>query len=178
MTRVLNPLTAPVGPVGAAGHGPAGDLAPVAPPRVAPPPAALPPVVRAPVAPLDPLAAPPPIAAPQVRLGVVGLGSAAVYLLIWALVLFAVSTAVFVAGYLALERFGVLTSLSQTAATVLSQPLPESGVLPVLELSAVLPYALVGSGVLALLWLVASLAFVCVHNAVSTLTGGLRVRVR
>ena len=164
MTRVLNPIPAPAGPpVAAAGPGLAGDPGP--------PPAAPPAVFPLPDA-------PPLIAAPQVRLGVVGLGSAAVYLLVWALVLFVVTTAVFVAGYTALERFGVLTSLSQTAATVLSQPLPESGVLPVLELSALLPYALVGSGVLALLWLVASLAFVCVHNAVSALTGGLRVRVR
>lgn len=115
---------------------------------------------------------------PQVRLGSFGLGSAALYLLVWAVVLFSVSTAVLVAGYVALERLGVLLSLSRTAATVLSQPLPESGVLPALQPAALLPYALVSSAVLALLWLVASLAFVCVHNAVSTLTGGLRVRIR
>lgn len=114
---------------------------------------------------------------PQVRLGAFGLGSAALYLWVWAVVLFTVGTAVLVAGYVALERLGVLLSLSRTAATVLSQPLPESGVLPALEPAALLPYALVSSAVLALLWLVASLAFVCVHNAVSTLTGGLLVRI-
>ena len=124
------------------------------------------------------LPVPAPALPPQVRLGSFGLGSAALYLLVWAVVLFSVSTAVLVAGYVALERLGVLLSLSRTAATVLSQPLPESGVLPALEPAALLPYALVSSAVLALLWLVASLAFVCVHNAVSTLTGGLRVRIR
>ena len=121
---------------------------------------------------------PAPALPPQVRLGSFGLGSAALYLLVWAVVLFSVSTAVLVAGYVALERLGVLLSLSRTAATVLSQPLPESGVLPALEPASLLPYALVSSAVLAVLWLVASLAFVCVHNAVSTLTGGLRVRIR
>ena len=115
---------------------------------------------------------------PQLRFGSFGLGSAALYLLVWSVVLFVVSSTVLVAGYLALERLGVLLSLSRSAATVLSQPLPESGLLPALEPAALLPYALVGSAALALLWLVASLAFVCVHNAVSTLTGGLRVKVR
>lgn len=115
---------------------------------------------------------------PQLRFGSFGLGSAALYLLVWAVVLFVVSCAVLVAGYLALDRFGVLQSLSRSAATVLSEPLPESGLLPALERDALLPYALVGSAVLSLLWLVATLAFVCVHNAVSTLTGGLRVKVR
>lgn len=150
MTTVLHPVPAPAGPpTGGAGDGLAGERA--EPPRSGP---------------------------PQLRLGAVGLGSAALYLLVWAFVLFVVTTAVLVAGYAALERFGVLTSLSRTVATVLSQPLPASGLLPALELPALLPYALLASGVLALLWLVASLAFVCVHNAVSTLTGGLRVRVR
>ena len=121
---------------------------------------------------------PAPALPPQVRLGGFGLGSAALYLCVWAVVLFSVCTAVLVAGYVALERLGVLLSLSRTAATVLSEPLPESGVLPALEPAALLPYALVSSAVLALLWLVASMAFVCVHNAVSTLTGGLRVRIR
>lgn len=147
MTTVLNPTSSPDGPATTTDSDAARDRA-----------------------------GPPPVPS-QVHLGGVALGSAFGYLLAWALVLFTVTTSVFVAGYAALERVGVLTSLSRTAATVLSLPLPESGRLPALELPALLPYALVGSGVLALLWLVASLAFVCVHNAVSKLTGGLRVKV-
>lgn len=114
----------------------------------------------------------------RVRIGSLGLGSAAAYLLLWMLVLLGVQLLVFWGGYAALDRLGVLSSVSRAAATVLGDPVPASGVLPALEFSALLPWALIGSGALAVLWLVGSLAVVLVHNCICAITGGPRVRLR
>ena len=113
-----------------------------------------------------------------VRLGAVSLRSAAAYLLLWMLVLLAVEVLVFWVGYLLLDRLGVLESVSAAAATVLGDPVPESGVLPALELSALLPWAVVAGAALAVLGLVMSLALVLVHNAICAITGGPKVQVR
>ena len=113
-----------------------------------------------------------------VQVGTLGLRSAAAYLLLWMLVLLAVEVLVFLVGYLLLDRLGVLESVSAATATVLGDPVPTSGVLPALELSALLPWAVVAGAALALLWLVMSLALVLVHNAICAITGGPSVRVR
>ncbi len=113
-----------------------------------------------------------------VQFGSVGLRSAAAYLLLWMLVLLGVEVLVFLVGYLLLARLGVLESVSAAAATVLGDPVPDSGVLPALELPALLPWAVVVGAALALLWLVTSLALVLVHNAICAITGGPSVHVR
>ena len=113
-----------------------------------------------------------------VRVGAVGLRSAASYLLLWMLVLLAVEVLVFWVGYLLLDRLGVLESVSAAAAAVLGDPVPESGVLPALELSALLPWAVVAGSALAVLCLVMSLAMVLVHNAICAITGGPKLQVR
>ena len=112
-----------------------------------------------------------------VRLGAIGFRSAAAYLLLWTVVLFAVQVLVFWAAYTTLHRLGVLDSISEAAATVLGDPVPASGVLPTLELSALLPWALLVAGLLSLLALIASLAVLLAHNCICAITGGPRVRV-
>ena len=112
------------------------------------------------------------------RLRGIGLGSAAAYLLVWALVLFVVEVLVFWLAHAALDRLGVLASVSRAAATVLSQQVPPSGVLPALEFDALLPWALVIAAGLAGLWLLTSLSMVLVHNCICALTGGPRLRLR
>ena len=114
----------------------------------------------------------------SVRVGAISLGTASAYLFLWMLVLIVVEVLVFWAGYAALAHLGVLESLSAAAATVLGERVPDSGVLPALELAALLPWAVVAGAVLAVLWLVMSLALVVVHNCICALTGGPRVRVR
>jgi len=116
--------------------------------------------------------------APTVRIGAASLGPAALYLFIWMLVLLGVEVLVFWGGYSALERLGVLESVSRAVATVLGDPVPASGVLPALEFSALLPWAVLGGAALALLWLIGSLAVVLVHNCICAITGGPRVRVK
>ena len=113
-----------------------------------------------------------------VRLGPVGLGSALAYLLLWAVALFAVQVLSLVMAHLALERLGVLASVSSALAAVLGEDEPAGRVLPALELSALLPWVLIAAAALSVLWLVASFVLVLVHNAVVALTGGLRVHVR
>ena len=113
-----------------------------------------------------------------VRVGVVELRSAVAYLVTWAAVLFVVEVLVLWSSHQALDRLGVLASISRAAATALDVPLPDTGVLPALEFDALLPYVLVGAGVLSALWLLTLLAVVLVHNGVCAVTGGLRVRVR
>ena len=122
----------------------------------------------------------PPQAVPRddVRLGRVGLGSALAYLLTWAVALFAVQVLALLMAHVALERTGVLESVSSALSAVLADEEPAGGVLPALERSALLPWVLGGAAALSVLWLVASLVLVLVHNAVCALTGGLRVRVR
>jgi len=113
-----------------------------------------------------------------VRVGTIRVHRAGSYLLAWAAVLFAVLFLVLVGGYLLLWGFGVTASVSEALAIVLGEPLPESGVLPMLQPQAVLPMAVLVSFLLSFLSLAATFAAVLVHNAVSSLTGGLLVRIR
>ena len=113
-----------------------------------------------------------------VRVGTIRVHRAGSYLLAWAAVLFAVLFLVLVGGYLMLWATGVTASVSEALAIVLGEPLPESGVLPMLQPQTVLPMAVLLSFVLSVLALAASFAAVLVHNAVSALTGGLLVRIR
>jgi hypothetical protein len=104
-----------------------------------------------------------------VRVGTVGLRSALSYLTVWAGVVFAA---------LVLVVLGVTGSVSRAMAVLMDEQVPASGVLPALQPGHVLPLAVLVSLLLAGLWLVSSVAAVLVHNAVSRLTGGLRVRIR
>ena len=104
-------------------------------------------------------------------------GPAALYLFVWMLVLLGVEVLVFWGGYSALERLGVLESVSRAVATVLGDPVPASGVLPALEFSALLPWAVLAGAAVALLWLIGSLAVVLVHNCICAITGGPRVHI-
>jgi len=113
-----------------------------------------------------------------VTVGTVRLQSVAGYLLLWAAVMCAVLFLVLVGGYLALWVLGVVASLSKALAIVLGEPLPESGVLPFLQPQSVVPLAVLVSFLLSGLALVTGFAAVLVHNAVSSLTGGVRVRLR
>ena len=114
----------------------------------------------------------------DVAVGVVRLGSAARYLFLWMLVLLGVEVLVFWVGYTLLSSLGVLESVSAAAATVLGEPVPDSGVLPALELPALLPWAVLAGAALSLLWLVMSLALLLVHNCICRISGGPRVQVR
>ena len=114
----------------------------------------------------------------RVRLGALELRSALAYLVLWAGVLFVVEVAVLATSHEALSRLGVLASVSRAVATVLDLQVPDTGVLPALELGALLPWLLLGAAASALLWLLASLAVVLVHNGICAVTGGPRVRVR
>lgn len=105
------------------------------------------------------------------------LRSVAAYLLVWTGVVFVVEVLVLWSAHLVLDRTGVLGSVSRAVATVLDDEVPATGVLPVLELSSLLPWLLVGAALLAVLWLLTLLAVVVVHNAVCALTGGPRLRV-
>ena len=132
-------------------------------------------------APTAPPGAAPPDAAPPpraVRVGSIALRSAAPYLFLWMLVLLAVEVLVFWGGYTVLAALGVLTSVSAALATVLGDPVPDSGVLPALELPALLPWAVLGGAALAVLWMIMSLALVLVHNCICAITGGPRLRIR
>lgn len=120
----------------------------------------------------------PPPPADVLAVGRLELRSAAAYLLVWAVVVFVVEVLVLWSSHTALLRLGVLEQVSRAAATVLDQPLPDSGLLPALELDALLPWLLVAAAVLAVLWLLTLLAVVLVHNGVCALTGGPRVHVR
>lgn len=140
------------------------------------PPDALPsPVAVRPAAPRRQL---PTAAGSWVRIGTVELSSAFRYLLVWAAVLFGVLLVVLGVGYLLLAMLGVTGSVSRALAVILDQPLPSSGVLPVLQARNVLPAVLVVCAALSALWFVCAAAAVLVHNAVSALTGGVRVRLR
>lgn len=112
------------------------------------------------------------------RVGAVPLDSAARYLVAWAVGIFAVLLVVLVFGYAVLSVLGVIGSVSRGLAVLLGQDVPKSGVLPVLQATTVLPAILVVSVLLSGLWLVAAFGAVLVHNAVTSLTGGLRVRIR
>jgi hypothetical protein len=113
-----------------------------------------------------------------VRVGTVGLRSALSYLTVWAGVVFAALVLVLLGGYVVLAMLGVTGSVSRAMAVLMDEQVPASGVLPALQPGHVLPLAVLVSLLLAGLWLVSSVAAVLVHNAVSRLTGGLRVRIR
>ena len=113
-----------------------------------------------------------------VAVGPVELRSLTAYLLAWAAVLFAVQLLVFWSSHEVLHRLGALTSISRAVATVLDDPLPESGVLPALELGALLPWALAVAAAGAVLWLLTVLAVVLVHNGICAVTAGPRVHLR
>ena len=113
-----------------------------------------------------------------VRVGRVTYGSATAYLLLWAVVLFAVQVLAFVGAHAALGRLGVLDTLTQALDPVVAGEVPTTGVMPALELSTLLPWVLVVAAATAVLGLVVALALVLVHNAVCRVTGGLRVHVR
>ena len=114
----------------------------------------------------------------RLRLGALELRSAAAYLLLWAVVVFVVEVLLLWSSHQALDRLGVLASVSRAAATVLDVPVPDSGVLPALEFGALLPWLLLGAAASALLWLLTLLAVVLVHNGICAVTGGPRVHVR
>jgi hypothetical protein len=113
-----------------------------------------------------------------IRVGTIQLRSAVRYLFVWATVLFAVLLLVLGLGFVLLDVLGVTGSVSRALAVILDQPLPSSGVLPVLQARNVLPAAVLLSAVMSGLWLMSAVAAVLVHNAVSSLTGGIRVRLR
>ena len=106
------------------------------------------------------------------------LRSVTAYLLLWTVVLFAVEVLVLWTSHTALLRLGVLESVSRAVATVLDQPVPETGLLPQLEFAALLPWLLAAAAALAVLWLLTLLAVALVHNGICAVTGGPRVRVR
>jgi hypothetical protein len=112
------------------------------------------------------------------RVGTVQLRSATRYLAVWAAVLCGVLLLVLVGGYVLLSLLGVTGSASRALAIILDEPLPSSGVLPLLQPGNVLPAAVLVSVLLSALWFVAAMSAVLVHNAVTELTGGLRVRLR
>ena len=78
--------------------------------------------------------------------------------------------------YALLAVLGVLGSVSQALALVSDQP--SSGLVPPLQPQHVLPLIVVTSLCVSGLFLVASYGVLLVHNATTSLTGGLRVRVR
>jgi hypothetical protein len=125
-----------------------------------------------------PLRRPPSAPTGWVRVGTVQLGPAVGYLLAWAAVLFAVFLSVLVVGYLMLYALGVVASVSKALAIVLGEPLPDSGVLPLLQPQSMLPLMVMASFVLSALAFAAGFAAALVHNAVSSLSGGLLVRLR
>ncbi|MFN2538428.1 MAG: DUF3566 domain-containing protein [Mycobacteriales bacterium] len=124
---------------------------------------------------------PPAEAEPEVQVwtevGTVSLRSATRYLTVWTAVLFVVLLLVLCGGYAVLLVLGVIASVSRALALVLAEPLPSSGVLPFLRPQAVLPVAVLVSAALSVLWLITAIALILVHNATSSLTGGLRVRL-
>lgn len=111
------------------------------------------------------------------RVGAVGLRSAVRYLAVWAAALCAVLVVVLVFGYALLSVLGVIGSVSKALA-ILSGDDARSGLVPALQPQHVLPLLLLSSVVLSALAFVAALAAVLVHNAATSLTGGLRVRMR
>ena len=102
--------------------------------------------------------------------------SATRYLTVWAAVMFVVLLAVEVLTYVFLAALGVLSSVSSALALVNDQG--SSGLVPMLQPQHVLPLLVVISLLVSGLFLVTSFGVLLVHNATTSLTGGLRVRVR
>jgi hypothetical protein len=112
------------------------------------------------------------------RVGPVDPRAAVRYLAVWAAALCAVLLVVLVLGYALLTVLGVTGSVSKALAIVSGDDATASGLVPALQPQHVLPLLVVGSVVLSGLAFVAALAGVLVHNAATSLTGGLRVRMR
>ena len=112
-----------------------------------------------------------------VRVGPVTFGSALAYLLVWAVVLLAVQLLALVGAHVALSRLGALESLSRALDPLVAGEVEPGGVLPALELGALLPWAALVAAAVTVLGLVVALALVLVHNAVCRLTGGPRVHL-
>jgi hypothetical protein len=113
-----------------------------------------------------------------VALGRLELRSVVPYLLVWTAVLFVVEVLVLWSSHAALLRLGVLEQVSRAVATVLDEPVPASGLLPALELGALLPWLLAAAAALAVLWLLSLVSVVLVHNGICAVTGGPRVHLR
>ena len=139
-------------------------------------PPALPPAAptRAVAVPRRPV--PAPTAKQLVRIGRVEMSSARRYLALWSAVLFVVLCVVMLLTYVLLAALGVLSSVSHALALVNDQG--GSGLVPALQPQHVLPMIVLVSLLVSGLFLVASYGVLLVHNATTTLTGGLRVRVR
>lgn len=112
------------------------------------------------------------------RVGPVQLRSALRYLFVWSLALCAVLVVVLVVGYALLTLAGVTGSVSKALGILSGDEVTSSGLVPALQPQRVLPVLLVTSAVLSALAFIAALAAVLVHNAATSLTGGLRVRMR
>jgi hypothetical protein len=119
-----------------------------------------------------------PLPATWVRVGKVRGRSAVRYLVVWAVGLFFVQLVVLVTTYVVLWSLGVTGSISRALAVVNDQALPASGVLPMLQPQHVLLTVVLVSLATSLLFFVAAVGVVLVHNATTTLTGGITVRVR
>jgi hypothetical protein len=111
------------------------------------------------------------------RVAQIDVHAAVRYLAVWAAALCAVLLVVFVLGYALLTVLGVTGSVSK-ALGILSGDEVSSGLVPALQPQHVLPLLVLASLVLSALAFVAALAGVLVHNAATSLTGGLRVRMR
>ena len=111
------------------------------------------------------------------RVGQVDVQAAVRYLAVWAGALCAVLLVVLVLGYAFLTVLGVTGSVSK-ALGILSGDDASGGLVPALQPQHVLPLLVVMSVVLSGLAFVAAMAAVLVHNAATSLTGGLRVRLR
>jgi len=118
-----------------------------------------------------------PTAAGWMRLGPVDPHAAVRYLAVWAAALCAVLVVVSVLGYALLTVLGVTGSVSK-ALGILSGDDASSGLVPALQPQNVLPLLVFGSMLLSALAFVAAMAGVLVHNAATSFTGGLRVRLR
>jgi hypothetical protein len=112
------------------------------------------------------------------RIGKVRARSAARYFFVWTAVLFLAQVVVMTLTYAVLTVMGVTGSVSRAIAVLGDEQLPSSGIVPALQPAHVLPMILVAALLLSLLFLVAAVGVVLVHNATTTLTGGLAVRVR
>jgi hypothetical protein len=112
------------------------------------------------------------------RVGPVDLDAALRYFAVWAAVLCAVLTVVLVLGYALLTVLGVTGSVSKALAILSGDEATSSGLVPALQPQHVLPLLVLGSVVLSVLAYVVAVAGVVVHNAATSLTGGLRVRMR
>lgn len=104
-----------------------------------------------------------------VRIGRVALGSAAGYLLAWAVVVLAVWIAVCSASYWVLLHTGALASVSQSASTILNSRVEPNGLLAVFTWPHALATFVLSGAAVALAWFVTAVGAVLVHNALVTM---------